>query len=101
MSYTYTEAEAQSWADGIGAALAAQYAATDPPHASTNRREALAYANPEPHVADILAGDNPERAIALWDAAIAILRERGVIGTDENDYIEHGPAPWREPGFKP
>lgn len=100
MSELYTDAEAESWADGIGAALVAMWTQAEPGEplpASTNRSELLAYANPEPHVADILAGDNPERAVALWDAAISLLRQRGVIGNEPGDYVEHGPAPWREP----
>jgi len=63
MSETYTADEAESWAAGIAAALAAKWATAapgEPPPTLTNRRE-------------------PE--------------------TD--DHIEHGPAPWREPGFTP
>ena len=61
------------------------------------RRELLDYLNPEPHYADILAGSDPRRAIRLWDEAIALLRQHGVIGTGRGDYKEHGPAPWRQP----
>ena len=97
MTKWYTQAEAEAWADGIGAALAAYWAGAADAPAGTTRGDLLGYANPAPHMADILDGDNPKRAVPLWDAAIAILRERGVIG----EYTEHGPAPWREPGCMP
>jgi len=94
----YTQAEAEAWADGIGAALAAYWKGADDAPTDTTRAELLGYANPEPHAADILDGDNPKRAVPLWDAAISLLRERGVIG----EYTEpSGPWPWREPGFMP
>ena len=61
------------------------------------RRELLDYLNPEPHYADVLAGPNPSRAVGYWNDAIALLRQQGIIGAAESDYVEHGPAPWRKP----
>jgi hypothetical protein len=61
------------------------------------RRELLDYLNPGPRYADILAGPHPKRAVRLWDDAIALLKQQGVIGTGRGDYVEHGPAPWRKP----
>lgn len=75
MSDLYTEAEAEAWADGIGAALLA-YWTEDLGHTVFTHRELLQYANPAPHLEDI---ETPERADALWDAAMALLRERDVI----------------------
>jgi len=67
------------------------------------RRELLDYCPPEPPYADVLASTHPRRAVALWDTAIVLLRQRdkdgneGVIGAGRGDYVEHGPKPWREP----
>jgi hypothetical protein len=61
------------------------------------RRELLDYLNPEPHYADVIAGDKPGRAVRLWADAIALLRQQGIIGAAASDYVEHGPAPWRKP----
>lgn len=61
------------------------------------RRDLLDYLNPAPHYADLLAGSDPRRAVDLWNEAIALLRQEGIIGAASADYVEHGPAPWRKP----
>ena len=61
------------------------------------RRELLDYLNPEPHYADVLASAHPLRAVGYWDDAVRLLRQQGIIGAAESDYVEHGPAPWRKP----
>lgn len=88
------------WAKGIGWALTQRIRVNAARQGSMRyftRRELLDYLNPEPHYAEILASNKPRRAVALWDAAIALLKEHGVIGS----YNEIGPAPWKRAAERP
>jgi hypothetical protein len=64
------------------------------------RYELLDLFRPKVWVEDVLNSSDPKRAQKIWNEAIKLLKECGVIGRQHDDYKEVDPAPTQRKGWQ-